>query len=164
MLVAVLAGAVTIAVAALFYHLHLTLSATLGVLAVFVLGAAAWAAAATALTAAIPTVEAATPILTLIYFPLIIISGMLGSISEPHWLSTVASYLPAQPLIAGATHALHHTHGTPLLPTRDIVVLAAWAGTGIAIAVLSFRWEPHRATQRSATRTTTRPQPNQIAR
>ena len=128
------------------------------------LGAAAWAAAATALTAAIPTVEAATPILTLIYFPLIIISGVLGSISEPHWLSTLASYLPAQPLIAGATHALHHAHGTPLLPTRDIVVLAAWAGAGIAIAVLSFRWEPHRATQRRAARTTARPQPNKIAR
>ena len=149
-LVAVLAGAVTVAVAALLYHLHLTLSSTIAVLAVFVLGAAAWAAAATALTAAIPTVEAATPILTLIYFPLIIISGVLGSISEPHWLSTLASYLPAQPLIAGATHALQHPHGTALLPTRDIVVLAAWAVAGIAIAVPSFRWEPQRATQRRA--------------
>jgi ABC-2 type transport system permease protein len=163
-LVAVLAGAVTVAVAALLYHLHLTVSATLGVLAVFVLGAAAWAAAATALTAAIPTVEAATPILTLIYFPLIIISGVLGSISEPHWLSTLASYLPAQPLIADATHALHHLHGTPLLPTRDIVVLATWAGAGIAIAVASFRWEPQRGTQRRATRTTARPQPNEMGR
>ncbi len=163
-LVAVLAGAVTVAVAALLYHLHLTVSSTLGVLAVFVLGAAAWAAAATALTAAIPTVEAATPILTLIYFPLIIISGVLDSISEPHWLSTLASYLPAQPLIADATHALHHAHGAPPLPTRDIVVLAAWAGAGIAIAVASFRWEPHRATQRRAARTTARPQPNETGR
>jgi ABC-2 type transport system permease protein len=160
-LVAVLAGAVTVTVAALLYHLHLTVSATLGVLAVFALGAAAWAAAATALTAVIPTVEAATPILTLIYFPLIIISGVLGSIGEPDWLSTVASYLPAEPLIAGATHALHHPHDTALLPTRDIVVLAAWAVGGTAIAVTSFRWEPQRATQRRATRTTPRPQPHE---
>ena len=163
-LVAVLAGAVTATVAALLYHLHLTLSSTLAVLAVFALGAAAWAAAATALTATIPAVEAATPILTLIYFPLIIISGVLGSISKPHWLSTVASYLPAQPLIAGATHALHHAHGTALLPTRDIVVLAACAVAGIAIATTSFRWEPQRATQRRAARTTARPQPNKIAK
>ena len=163
-LVAVLAGAVTVTVAALLYHLHLTVSSTLGVLAVFALGAAAWAAAATALTAAIPTVEAATPILTLIYFPLIIISGVLGYISEPHWLSTLASYLPAQPLIAGATHALHHPHGTPPLPTRDIVVLAAWAVAGIAIAVATFRWEPQRPTKRRAARTTARPQPNETGR
>jgi ABC-2 type transport system permease protein len=163
-LVAVLAGAVTVTVAALLYHLHLTVSASLAVLAVFVLGAAAWAAAATALTAVIPTVEAATPILTLVYFPLIIISGVLGSISEPHWLSTVASYLPAEPLIAGATHALHHAHGTALLPTRDIVVLAAWAVAGIAIAATSFRWEPQQPTQRRAARDATRPLPTKIGR
>ncbi|MGH2871304.1 MAG: ABC transporter permease [Solirubrobacteraceae bacterium] len=157
-LVAVLAGAVTVAVAALLYNLQLTVSSALGVLVVFALGAAAWAAAATALTAAIPTVEAATPILTLIYFPLIILSGVLGTISEPHWLSTLASYLPAQPLITGATHALHHAHGTSLLPTRDIVVLAIWAGAAIAVAVATFRWEPRRATQRRAARTTSRSQ------
>ncbi len=116
------------------------------------LGAFAWAATATALTAAIPTIEAAAPTLMLIYFPVIVISGIFGSISEPHWLATIASYLPAQPLAHAVATALGHTAGHPLLPARDLIVLAAWAVVGLAVAVATFQWEPHRPTQRRAAR------------
>jgi hypothetical protein len=147
-LVATLAGVATVAVGVLLYHTHLSATSALGLLVVFVLGAAAWAAAATALTSAIPTVEAASGILTLIYFPAIIISGVLGAIDEPHWLHTLATYLPAQPVIRGAASALRHAPGAPLLPAHDMIVLAAWIVVGLAAAVVTFRWEPHRPTQR----------------
>lgn len=89
----------------------------------------------------------------LIYFPLIIISGVIGQITEPHWLSTLVTYLPAQPLIHGATTALHHHPGTrSLLPSHDLTVLAAWAVAGLVAAVALFRWEPHRPTQRRPAR------------
>jgi hypothetical protein len=110
------------------------------------------AAAATVLTSAMPTVEAATPILTLIYFPVIIVSGVLGSISEPHWLTTFAGYLPAKPLIDAATSALSHSTGGLSLPAHDLVVLAVWTVVGLAVAVVTFRWEPHRPTRRGAAR------------
>src|SRR5580693_192557 len=84
-IVAAIAGAVTIVAGILLYHTHLSSSAWLGALAAFVLGGAAWAATATALSAAIPTTEAAAPTLMLIYFPAIVISGVIGSISEPRW-------------------------------------------------------------------------------
>ena len=143
-IVAAIAGVATVLAAVLLYHTHLSSSAWLGALAAFVLGGAAWAAAATALSAAIPTTEAAAPTLMLIYFPAIIISGAFGSISEPRWLYTLATYLPAQPLIGAVTSALSHSPGTPLLPVRDVVVLVAWAAAGLATAVAVFRWEPHR--------------------
>jgi ABC-2 type transport system permease protein len=158
--VATLAAAATVAAGVLLYHVHLTVSEALITLAVFVLGSFAWAATATAVTAAIPTLEAAAPTMMLIYFPVVIISGALGSISEPHWLSTIASYLPAQPLVHAAGTALGHA----TMSARDIVVLAGWAIVGIAVAVVTFRWEPHRPTQRRPARapqhtspTTTRP-------
>jgi ABC-2 type transport system permease protein len=99
-LVAVLAGVVTILAAFLFWgaHLgdgpdvHLTGGAVIAILIVLLLGALAWAATATAATSLIPTVEGAAPILMLTYFPVIIISGVIGRISEPHWLSTPATY------------------------------------------------------------------------
>jgi ABC-type transport system involved in cytochrome c biogenesis permease component len=72
--VGTLAGTVTVAVGVCFYHVHLTAGAALVILVVFALGAAAWAASATALSSAIPTVEAAFPILILIYFPVLIVS------------------------------------------------------------------------------------------
>lgn len=122
---------------------------------VFVLGALAWAATATAVSSIIPTVEAAFPTLIFIYFPVIIISGVLfSSIREPHWLSTLATYLPAQPLTDGVTHAVRHSPGAAFLRTRDLIVLAPWAVGGLLAAVFVFRWEPHRPTQRRAARTT----------
>lgn len=151
--VAAVAGAATVAAGILLYHTHITLSAALAALAAFVLGSLAWAAAATALTAAVPTLEAAAPTFLVTYFPVIVISGVFGPISEPHWLSTLASYLPAQPLADAVGTALGHTAGHPWLPARDLAVLAAWAIAGIAVAVVTFRWEPHRPTQKRPART-----------
>ncbi len=161
-LVAVTAGAVTVTAALAFYGSHfgdgpdtqLTITAAFAIVAVLFLGAFAWAATATALTRVIPTVEAAFPTLIFIYFPVIIVSGVLfTNISEPHWLSTFATYLPAQPLIDAVTHAVRHTAGAPFLPIRDVIVLACWAIGGLLAAIVLFRWEPHRPTQRRAART-----------
>lgn len=82
------------------------------------------------------------------YFPTIIVSGMLGGIDEPHWLHTIARYLPAQPLVHAATSALHHAPNAPLLPAHDVLVLAGWVIVGLTLAVLTFRWEPHRPSKR----------------
>jgi ABC-2 type transport system permease protein len=153
-LVAVMAGAATILASVLLYSTHVTAAAAAGALIALILGGLAWAASATALTAAIPTVEAAAPTFMVIYFPAIIISGVFGSISEPHWLFTIATYLPAQPLINALSVSLHHaTAGGPLLPpARDLVVLAAWAVAGLAASVVIFRWEPRKPAQRRPAR------------
>ena len=155
-LAAVLAGAFTIAAAVLFFgtHLHatpgayLTATGALATLAALTLGALAWAATATAVSSIIPTVDAATPILMLIYFPLIIVSGVLGNLNEPHWLSTLATYLPAQPLIDALTHAARHSPGNQMLPAHDLIVLASWATGGLLAAIAVFRWQPHRPATR----------------
>lgn len=151
--VAVLAGAATVAAGVLLFGAHLSVSGALAALVVLVVGATVWAASATAVTAIIPTLEAAAPTMMLIYFPIIIISGIFGAISEPHWLSTIASYLPAQPLVQALAASLRHTAGHALLPARDLIVLAVWAVAGLAVAVATFRWEPHRPTNQRAVRT-----------
>jgi hypothetical protein len=82
-----------------------------------------------------------------------IISGVLFTSSrEPHWLSTFATYLPAQPLIDAATHAVRPTAGAPFLPMRDVIVLTCWAIGGLLAAIALLLWEPHRSTQRRASR------------
>jgi ABC-type polysaccharide/polyol phosphate export permease len=151
--VATAAGAATVAAGVLLYHTHLTVSGALGALVAFILGSLAWAATATALTAAVPTLEAAAPTFLVTYFPIIIISGIFGPISEPHWLSTLARYLPAQPLAHAVATALGPVAGHGWPTARDLAVLAAWAIAGIAIAIVTFRWEPHRPTQKRLTRT-----------
>jgi ABC-2 type transport system permease protein len=151
-LVASVAGAATVAAGVLLYKTHLSVTGALGALVAFILGSLAWAAAATALSAVIPTVEAAAPTMMLTYFPLIIVSGIFGAVSEPHWLSTLAGYFPAQPLAHAVATALGHTAGGSLLSMHDLVVLVLWAAGGLGVAVASFRWEPHRPTQRRSAR------------
>jgi ABC-2 type transport system permease protein len=143
-IVAALAGVITVLASVLLFHTHVDAQAWLGALAAFVLGSFTWAAVATATTTVIPTVESAAPTLMLIYFPAVIISGVFGAISEPHWLYTIASYLPAQPLVGAVTSAMSHTAGHPLLPPRDLTVLVIWAVAGLAAAITLFRWEPTR--------------------
>jgi ABC-2 type transport system permease protein len=162
-LTAVIAGGVAVGVAVLLWGTHfgagpsvqLTGKGTAAILIVFALAALAWASAATAVTSLIPSVEAAFPTLTLIYFPLVIISGVLFSLNEPHWLSTLVTYLPAQPMIAAATNAVHHGPGVPFIPGRDAAVLAAWAAGGLLVATLAFRWDPHRPRGHPGTRART---------
>ncbi len=67
--VSVLAGAATVAAGVVLYGPHLTVTGALGALIVFVIGAAARAAPATALTGAVSTVDAAGPILLLVDLP-----------------------------------------------------------------------------------------------
>ena len=100
----------------------------------------------------LPTVEAAAPTFLLIYFPIILVSGIFGSISEPHWLATIATYLPAEPLTHAVAAALGPTAGHAVLPARDLIVLAAWTVAGLAVAGLTFRWEPHRPSPRTGRR------------
>jgi ABC-2 type transport system permease protein len=141
-------GSVVIAVAAgaALYHVHVSTGAALSLLLIFILGALAWAAVGTAVTALVSTAQSAGPVLMLTYLPVILFSGGLGSVSsEPGWLATVARYLPAQPIIDSATRALQHG-GTGLAPVpgHDLAVLAAWAVAGVAGSVCFFRWDPVR--------------------
>lgn len=155
-LAAVLAGAITVLAALLIYGPHFdqgpridfTASSALAILVALALGGLAWAATATAVTRLIRTVDAALPVLLLTYFPVIIVSGVLFTISEPHWLSSLASDLPAQPLVDTLKAAVEHRAGGSLLPLRAMIVLAAWAAAGLLAALAVFQWEPHRASPR----------------
>ncbi len=106
------------------------------------LGGLALAAAGTAVTPLLTSAQGASPLLTLTYLPLIIFSGGFGGLSGlPHWLNTLMSYLPAQPMIDAVTRALQPSAG---LSGRDLAVLAAWALGGLLLSVRFFRWDPTR--------------------
>jgi ABC-2 type transport system permease protein len=144
-LMALASVAIAVAAGISLYHVHLTAGAALSLLAVFTLGALAWAALGTAVTPLVPTAQSAGPVLLLTYLPVILFSGGLGSLnSEPGWLATLARYLPAQPIIDAATRALQQAGGGPPIPGRDLAVLAAWAVAGAVASVCFFRWDPVR--------------------
>jgi ABC-2 type transport system permease protein len=138
------AGAVLVLVSMEMAKLHLTAHAALALLAAGTLGALAFAAASTAMTVVIPTVQAAQPVLMLVYLPLIFLSGVFGHTAAlPHWLTTAVSYLPAQPVINATALALQHSGGA-LVPARDLAVLGGWLVGGLLVSLRYFRWDPRR--------------------
>jgi ABC-2 type transport system permease protein len=135
------AGLILVLVGVAMAGLHVTGVAIIGLLAVGSLGALALAAAGTAVTPLLTSAQGANPLLTLTYIPLIIFSGGFGGLTGlPHWLNTLMSYLPAQPMIDAVTGALDHSGPSG----RDLAVMAGWALAGLLISVRFFRWDPHR--------------------
>lgn len=104
-------------------------------------GAASFAALGIALTAVIPSREAATPITNLIVFPLYFISGVFIPESEiPNGVLSVADAFPVrhlfEALLAGFTGA-----GSGF-EWGDLAIVAAWGFAGLVLAVRYFRWTP----------------------
>jgi ABC-2 type transport system permease protein len=144
-LLSLVAGAIIIAVGAGLGGVPIALGSLPALAAIFALGGVAWAALGTAVTALVSSTESANPVLMFSYLPVILLSGALGSIGEPAWLSTLMSYLPGQPVIAAAAHALTYSgSGLSPLPGRDLAVLAGWAVIGVMASVRFFRWDPVR--------------------
>lgn len=144
-LFATLAALLTLLAGVLFDSTRLSAGATLSLLPVLILGSLAWAAASTVMSSVVPGTGAASPAFLLTYFPVVLVSGVLGPLSgEPHWLTTLASYLPAEPVIDTVGRALRHV---PVFSAHDVLVLAAWVIVGLAVASARFRWEPYRPAQ-----------------
>src|ERR1700761_2260364 len=121
--------------------LHLTGAGIGCLLIISTIGGLALAAAGTAITPLLPSGQGANQLVALTYIPLIIFSGGFGALNGlPHWLNTLMSYLPAEPMIDGVGHAL--LNGT--LPGRGLAVLAPWVVGALLVSVRFFRWEPHR--------------------
>ena len=109
-----------------------------GVLVVLVIGTLCVAALGTAATAAVPTAVSAKPVLSLTFYPLVLLSGALGGAaggSGP--LGRVLGWLPVEPMIDAIARALQQGAGV-LPPAGDLAVLAGWAAVGLIVSLVSF--------------------------
>jgi ABC-2 type transport system permease protein len=146
LVMALASGAVTVLVGVLGYHARVGPGAALGLLVALGLGALAWAAAGTAVSAFIPTAAAAQPLLSLSYFPVMLLSGVLGTVGgAPGWLTALMGWLPGRPTVDAVANALAATGAAPSVPVHDLAVLAAWAAGGLVAALRLFRWAPRAA-------------------
>src|SRR5215475_3506904 len=134
---AVASAALMTAAAAMFYGVRLPGIAVISLLVTVVVGAVCWAAVGTAVAAFIPTQESAQPLLSLTFYPIILLSGVFGPVTDqPQWLSTIVENLPAYPVIDAASRALQSAHnGAVPMAAKDFAVLAAWTAIALAIAV-----------------------------
>ncbi len=136
-----LISAATIATGAVAFGALPRAAAIFDLLVVLALGIACFAALGAAISAAIPTADAAGAITNGTYLPLAMVSGMFSArLQLPGALDTVIGAFPLKALADGLRTTYDPAaHG---LPIGDIAVLLVWTVVGVALARRFFRWDP----------------------
>ena len=144
LLMALASGAVTVAAGALAYHARLSAGAALSLLVALTLGALAWAGVGTAITAVIPTTDAAQPVLSLRLLPGDAAVGRARGVQRRAEMAVHSARLPARPADPRRRHprAPHHRHHAVEPPGHDLAVLAGWAIGALLASLRLFQWEP----------------------
>ena len=105
------------------------------------LGVVAFGALGVAFSHAIPNFDSAPAYVNAVFLPAIFISGVFYSAAElPAPLEAIAAVLPLKHVIDGLGGAIVTGQGPLELPVATLALLA-WAATGLALAVRTFRWE-----------------------
>lgn len=141
MLVSALLVIITAGFGRAFYSVDIPTGATLlRMLAMLAVGAAAFCALGFAVSPAIPSADAALPIVNVIILPLLFLSGVfipLGN-NPPAWMLWVGRIFPVRHFLSGMQAGFL---GGPFSWT-DVLIVAAWGVAGVLVAIRFFRWEP----------------------
>ncbi len=117
-----------------------------GMVVYVTLGTATFATLGIAMTILTPTVDGASSVGPFAAVILSFISGVFLPLTLlPHWLRSVGQFFPLYHLSDGLHRSVVRGTGATGLDATDLLVLAAWAGVGIVLAVRRFRWEPQGA-------------------
>jgi ABC-2 type transport system permease protein len=114
-----------------------------GVLVTLVIGAACFSCLGIALTAAIPTQDAAAPIVNALLLPLYFLSGIFIPEDElPSGVIDFANHFPVRPFFEAFFSAYVPGAGGPAIEWGHLAVVAAWGVAGLLLSIRFFRWAP----------------------
>jgi ABC-2 type transport system permease protein len=141
--VSVLSLAVLALIGLILYGVDIPWERLPAVLVTLAVGAASFCCLGIALTAAIPSEDAAPPITNVSLLPLYFLSGVFIPESEiPEGVLDFADLFPIRHFFeAFFTAWSPHTTGAGF-EWADLAVVAAWGVAGLLIALRTFRWEP----------------------
>ena len=108
-----------------------------------VLGAVAFAALGVAAASLIRSAEGSSAVVNFILLPMAFLTGSFGPTRHyPAFLRAVGDVLPLKYFIE-IMNAVYLRGPAIWTKPAAIGVLAAWGATGLVVAALKFRWEPH---------------------
>ena len=143
--VAVVMSALLLSIGRLAYNVRIPQSTMLGLLVAVIVGAAAFACIAFAVSTQISSADAAAPATNLAVLPLYFISGVFVPEGQiPKFLRDVANVFPIHHLAQAVLRPITHTHGTGIAGT-DLLIVAAWGVAALLIAARVFQWSPRSA-------------------
>jgi ABC-2 type transport system permease protein len=124
------------------YSVPIPWSETPAILVTLVIGAASFSCLGIALTAAIPSQDAAAPIVNALLLPLYFLSGIFIPDDElPQGVIDFANHFPVRDFFQAFFNA-YLPGGHSGLDWGNLAVVAIWGVAGLLLAVRFFRWTP----------------------
>jgi ABC-2 type transport system permease protein len=140
--VAALMLALVSALGKLLYGVPIPWAQAPELLVVLAVGAASFCCLGIALTAAIPSQDAAAPIINALLLPLYFLSGVFIPEDElPSGVIDFANHFPIRPFFQAFFDAYVHSGGSSIA-WDHLAVVAIWGVTGLLLAIRFFRWTP----------------------
>ena len=113
------------------------------ILVVLVIGAACFCCLGIALTAAIPSQDAAAPIVNALLLPLYFLSGIFIPDDElSSGVISFANHFPVRDFFEAFFKAYIPAANGPSLDWGNLAVVAIWGVAGLLVAIRWFRWTP----------------------
>jgi ABC-2 type transport system permease protein len=133
------------AIGRLLYGVSIPWSALPEMILVLIVGAASFCCLGIALTAAIPSQDAAAPIVNALLLPLYFLSGVFIPDDElPSGVVDFANHFPVRPFFQSFFDAYIPGAGGSSLDWGHLAVVAIWGVAGLLLAIRFFRWTPRR--------------------
>ncbi len=142
--VALIMMALIAAIGAVLYGVPIPWSRLPGLLVVLVVGAASFCCLGIALTAAIPSQDAAAPIVNALLLPLYFLSGVFIPDDQlPGGVIHFADVFPVRHFFEAFFNVyLPASGGGSGLGWGNLAIVAAWGVVGLLLSVRFFRWTP----------------------
>ncbi len=141
--VSVLLLVVVTVIGRVFYDVEVPWDRLPAVLVTLVVGAAAFCCLGVALTAAIPSEDAAAPVANMALLPLYFLSGIFIPESEiPEGVLHFADLFPIRHFFQAFFTAFDPTTTGAGFEWGNLAIVAAWGAVGFVLAVRYFRWTP----------------------
>lgn len=150
LIISVIQAIVLLAIGKFGYHITFPHNVPAFIVAI-VVGAVSFTAIGIAVSTLVPNEQAAGPIVSIVFFVLLFLSGLWYPISSTSSLAKFSSWFPIRHMIVAMYAPFDPRHGVSGWSWRDILAIATWGAVASLVALRRWSWAP----RRSATRTQT---------
>jgi ABC-2 type transport system permease protein len=112
-----------------------------------VVGVLCFTSVGIAVSTLVPNQEAAGPVVSVVFFILLFLSGLYYPINKGSGLAQFSSFFPVRHLITATVAPYFASAGVPepSWAWHDILVMAIWAVGGIVVSLRRWSWAPRRS-------------------
>ena len=109
---------------------------------VLVVGMLSFTALGVAVSTLVPNADSAGPIVSLVFFILVALSGLYYPVKAGSGLATFTGIFPIRHLIVATVDTFNGIPGTS--PWNDLLVMAIWGAAAIFVSMRRWDWSPKR--------------------